>query len=120
MKVHMDSSASAALKRKAEDKDVPESGLAGKPEQGHRTKKFKPTCGYVPGSGTPYKGTMRETTTVPARALGNGPSNTMLKRRESIAKQDRKNLNRNAPRPKMPCGVSDSSLSHGTWLTLTM
>ena len=56
---------------------------------------------------------MRETPTEPARALGNRPSDTMLKRRESIAKQDRKNLNHNAPRPKMPYGVSDSSPFQG-------
>ena len=113
MEVHKDSSMSAAPKRKSEDNnDVPETGLAVQPEQGHRAKKFKPTCGYVPGSGNPYKGTMKETPSVPAgRALGNRPTNTMLKRRESIAKQDNKNLNRNAPKPKMPCGVSDSSPS---------
>ena len=37
---------------------------------------------------------------VPARALGNKPTNTILKRRENIAKQDTKDINRNSPKPK--------------------
>lgn len=117
MKVHKDSSTSAAPKRKPEDNnDDLRSGLVGKAEQGHRAKKIKPTCGYIPGSGNPYKGTMRDSPSAPVgRALGNRPTNTMLKHRESIAKQDKKNLNCNALKSKMPCGVSDSSLSYGTW-----
>ena len=99
-------SSSTVLKRKAEDNgNVPEPGLAGNPEQGHKTKNIKPTCGHIPGTGNPYRGTMRETLIVPPRALGNRPTNTILKRRESIAKQHKKNLTRNAPKWKVLYGV---------------
>lgn len=120
MRIHKDSSSSAVLKRKAEDNgDGSESKVEDKPKQGHKTKRVKPTCGYIPGTGNPYRGTMRDTPipqpTVPARALENKPTNTLLKHRESLAKQDTKNLNRNAPKPKVPWSVGDSSPCHVPW-----
>ena len=98
MHIHKDSSNSASLKRKAEDH-----------EEGHKAKKAKPTSGYMPGTGKPYKGTARiEPNSPPSghvRALGDKPTNAPLKIREQISKQDTKNLNRNASKLKVHTSV---------------
>ena len=151
MHVHKDSSSSANLKRKAEDheqdhktkKAKPTSGYVpgtGKPykgtariepdsppsrrvdaleykyikkaeghEQGQKTKKDKPTSGYIPGTGKPYKGTARIEPDSPlsrhVRALGHKSTNAPLKIREKLSKQDTKNLNRNALKLNVPSTV---------------
>ena len=105
-----DSPSSASLKRKAKDNDDgPELEQGDRPVPGHQTKKAKPTSGYIPGTGKPYKGTARDD---PKRAasglvgvLGNKSTNALLKSRDRLAKQDTKNLNRNAPKPKVLFGV---------------
>ena len=101
MHVHKDSFSSTILKRKAEDH-----------EQDHKTKKAKPTSGYVPGTGKPYKGTARiEPNSPPSRhvrALGYKSTNAPLKIWEKLSKQDTKNLNRNASKIKMPSTVGSS------------
>ena len=104
-----DSPGSASLKRKAKDNDDnPELEQGDRPVPG-QTKKAKPTSGYVPGTGKPYRGTARDD---PKRAasglvgvLGNKSTNALLKSRDSLAKQDTKNLNRNVPKPKVLYGV---------------
>ena len=51
----------ASLKRKAEDIDDSfELERGDKAREGRATKKAKPTSGYVPGTGKPYRGTARE------------------------------------------------------------
>ena len=112
MRIHKNPSSSASLKRKAVDSgDVSES--EDKPGDGHRTKKAKPTGGYVSSTGRPYKGTMREDLSPwqsgNARALGNKSTNAPLKNRGKLSKQDSTNLNPNARKPKPPYGVGDSS-----------
>ena len=113
MHIYKDNSSSASSKRKAESiGDTYES----EPRYGRETKKAKPTCGYVPGTGGPYRGTARGRTNLPpsgpARALGTKSTNALLKNREKLVKQDTKNLNRNAPKAKVPYGVGDSSPCH--------
>ena len=105
------SSTSSSLKRKAEDlDDSSKNEQSTKPEQGHKAKKVKPTSGYVQGTGRPYRGTARVGTSAPPSGvvgvLGNKSTNAPVKSRESLAKQDTKNLNRNAPKAKVPHGVS--------------
>ena len=110
MLIHKDPSNSSSLKRKAED-----SGDAYeiKPKQGHETKKAKPTSGYVPGTGKPYRGTGRDMpdprSSAYARALGNKSTNATLKSRDKIRKQDTKNLNRNIRKTKVLYDVGDPS-----------
>ena len=114
-----DSPSSASLKRKAKDNDDgPELENGDRPVPGHQTKKAKPTSGYVPGTGKPYKGTARDD---PKRAasglvgvLGNKSTNALLKSRDRLAKQDTKDLNRNAPKSKALYGVGVQILCHIT------
>ena len=120
MKVHKDPSSSTVLKRKAENNgDDSESELDGKAKPSHQTKKAKPTSGYVAGTTEKYKGTMREIpkprSFITAGALENKSINISLKHHRKFGKQDTKNLNRNAEKPKMPHGVSDSSLCQVPW-----
>lgn len=117
MHIYKDHSSSAFSKRKAENiGDTSESEQEDKPIYGRQTKKAKPTCGYVSGTGGPYGGTARDNQIPPppgpARALGTKSTNALLKNREKLAKQDTKNLNRNAPKPKGPYAVGDSSPCH--------
>ena len=78
-------------------------------EQGYKTKEVKPTSGYVPGTGRPYRGTARiEPDSPPSgqvRALGYKSVNAPLKFREIFSKQDTKNQNHNASKLKVPCTV---------------
>ena len=114
MRIHKEPSNSASLKRKAEDSgDAYEFKKEDTPKQGHETKKAKPTSGYVPGTGKPYRGTGRDMpnprSSAYARALENKSTNASLKSREKIRKQDTKNLNRNIPKTKVPYDVGASS-----------
>lgn len=114
MLIHKDPSNLASLKRKAEDSgDAYEFEKEDKPKQGHETKKAKPTSGYVPGTGKPYRGTGKDMpnprSSVYARALGNKSTNATLKSRDKIRKQDTKNLNRNIRKTKVLYDVGDSS-----------
>ena len=104
----------ASPKRRAEDIENDfESEQGNRPRQGPVTKKAKLTSGYVPGTGRPYRGTARERSSPSPLGsigvLGDKPANVPLKRREAIAKQDTKNLNRNAPKAKVINGVGISS-----------
>ena len=112
MHIHKDPSGSASLKRKAVDSgDVSES--EGKPSDGHRTKKAKPTGGYVPSAGRPYKGTMREDPSPrqpgKARALTNKSTNAPRKHSDIVSEHDTKNIYRNVPKSNLPYGVGDPS-----------
>ena len=84
----------------------------GKAKPVHQTKRAKPTSGYVAGTGEKYKGTMRATprSSIIAGALENKSINISLMHHPKNFKQDTKNLNRNAEKPKMPLAVSDSGL----------
>ena len=109
----------ASLKRKAEDIDDSfELERGDRPGQGRVAKKAKPTSGYVPGTGKPYRGTARERPNPPPLGsidlLGDKPANVPSKRREAVAKQDTKNLNRNAPKAKVLNGVGVPSTCDDT------
>ena len=109
----------ASLKRKAEDIDGgSELERGDRPGQDRVTKKAKPTSGYVPGTGKPYRGTARERPNPPPRGsigvLGDKPANVPSKRREAVAKQDTNNLNRNASKAKVLNGVGIPSTCHDT------
>ena len=109
----------ASPKRKAEDiDDSLDLDQRDRLTQGRVTKKAKPTCGYVPGTGRPYRGTAREMPNPQPlgsiRVLGDKPANVPSKRREAVAKQDTKNLNRNAPKAKVLNGVGFPSTCHDT------
>ena len=121
MPIYKNNPSPASLKRKAEDIDDGFDFEQGnKPRQDRVTKKAKPASGYVPGTGKPYRGTaMERPKASPSRSvgvLGDKSTNAPLKRREAVAKQDTKNLNRNAQKPKVPSGVSARSPCH---ITLT-
>lgn len=104
MEIYKDPSSSASRKRKAEESDeASESEQEIRPQQRRATKKAKATIGYGPGADGPYRGT------APARALAQKSTNAPLKVRDQVAKQDTKNLNRDAPRQKVFSDVSDSS-----------
>ena len=109
----------ASLKRKAEDiNDSFELERGDRPGQGRATKKVKPTSGYVPGTGKPYRGTAKERPNPPPLGtigvLGDKPATVPFKRREAVAKQDTKNLNRNAPKAKVRNGVGVPSTCNDT------
>lgn len=107
----------ASTKRKAEDIDdgfkLDHGDRSG---QGRVTKKAKPTSGYVPGTGKPYRGTAKERPDPPPLGsigvLRDKSANVPSKRREAVAKQDTKNLNRNAPKAKVLNGVGFPSTCH--------
>ena len=119
MPIYIYKSSPASLKRKAEDIDESFDLERGNtPRQGRVTKKVKPTCGYVPGTGKPYRGTAREWPNLPPLGsigiLGDKSANVLSKRREAVAKQDTKNLNRNAPKAKVLNGVGVPSTCDDT------
>ena len=119
MPIYIYNSSPASPKRKAEDIDDGFKLEQGdRPRQGHVTKKAKPTSGYVPGTGKPYRGTAKQRPMSPPlgsiSVLGDKPANVPSKRREAVAKQDTKNLNRNAPKARVLNGVSDPSTCHDT------
>lgn len=105
---------SASLKRKAVDiNDDCDSEQGDKHRHGREAKKAKPSSGYVPGTGKPYRGTARERPNPPQSglvgALRAKSTNAPLKRGEIVAKQDTKNLNRNTPKPGEVSGVGAPS-----------
>lgn len=116
MPIHKDPSSPTSLKRKAEDNDdASESEQEDERKQGHKNKKAKPTSGYVPGQEA-YSGTAKHfldpEQPAPARALEKKSTNTSSKTHKELLKQDSRNLNRNAPKPKVPYGVGDPSSYH--------
>ena len=119
MPIYKYNPSTASPKRKAEEIEVGFKLEQGdRLRQGHVTKKAKLTSGYVPGTGKPYRGTARDMPKSPPLgsigALGDKPANVPSKRREAVAKQDSKNLNRNAPKARVLNGVGVPSTCHDT------